>query len=679
MKKTRAVMVSIIAFIYIACLLAQSHPVQAATGTLTTDQAIYPVWGIGGTVRVTTQNLETNVTYSLWLQRPKSLLSYPVGSTFVGVNGTTQAPITMVVSAGDPPGTYELSLSKSSTTDTRESVAHFGVTGTDALNYERTKSVTIAGGGFSANSSITLDVRAGNKSVAGFPINVASGGNGEVSYTLKLSPSAVIGLLNATLTGPSFDSHQPSRVSSFFTVKPTTISVQALSSPAEEVERTTDESTTYRITYPDHSPVTALNATADILRSGQSLTSVRLSLVNATTGEWRATWAPPPSANTTTSYRFQVNPTSLADAYGNTGQGLPVPSTDFKVLIARLQLTVQRQQTLQRTQTITVTISVKYPSGANAVNITQASLVIGRTDGRRVTLAASVNGTLVPARYVIPVNASLGNWTLSYRVQDLWGNSGSGGSTLQVQLATPAFQLRTPANTERTTYLNVTTRMYYPGGTAMNVTETTLLISHGNLTWRPKLSFNSTTLVWSGSLYIVQNATLGPYNVTWTTRDSYGNGGRNNSTTIVIPARFRFKLPSNNSTMEAFSNLDLNMTVRYPNGTTLTNRFGNVTGFYTNSTGSILKLALAYNDTARNWHMYFNVPEQGNFTFSFSGVDRWGNMGVASNAYNLKIVPSQRVQTQRLIISGIIGALIPIALLIWAIATISTRRRKHRP
>jgi hypothetical protein len=678
MKKVRAVVAFLVAFIYVTCLLANSHPVQAASGTLRTDQAIYPIWGIGGTVKVTAQNLETNVTYSLWLQKPKPVLFYPVSTPFVGVNGTTQAPIAIVITPDDPPGTYTLSLSKSTTFDTREAIAHFGVVGTDARSYERTKSVTIAGGGFASNSSLALDVRAGNRSVPGVPTNIAAQPNGEFSYTFKLSPSAVTGILNATLTGLTFDAHQPNMVSSFFIVRPTTISVQSLGLSAKQVERIANVNATYRLSYPDHSAVTALKATADIVISGNKLSTVPLLLVNSTTGEWQATWAPAPSANTTTVYRFQVDSATLTDAYGNTGQGPPAASTDFNVVPAKLHLTIQTHSTLQRTQTITIMISATYPNGANAANVTQANVIVTQTYGKRITLGAMANGTLVPALYAIPVNASLGNWTLSYKVQDFWGNSGSGGSTIQVQRASPTFQLQTPPTTERTTFMNVTNRMSYPDGTPMNTTAT-LLISHGNLTWNPALGFNSTTLVWSGSLYIVQNATLGPYNITWATRDSYGNGGNNTSTSIVIPARFRFKLPSNNSTMDALSNLDLNMTARYPNGTTLTNSFGNVTGTYTNSTGSVLTLPLAYNDTERVWHMYFSVPEEGNLTFSFSAIDRYGNMGLAAHAYNLKINPSTRVQTQRLIIAGIAGALIPIALLIWAIATISTRRRKHRP
>jgi hypothetical protein len=677
MKRISAIIAFLIAFIYVTSLLANSHPALAASGTLTSDQPVYPVWGIGGNVKVTAKNLETNVTYSLWLQKPKSLLSYPVGAPFVGVNGTSQSPIVITITATDPPGTYILSLSKSPTSDTKEVVTHFGITGTDARSYERTKSVTVAGGGFVSNSSLTVDVRAGNRSISGFPTTVRSQPNGEFSYTYRLPPSVVLGILNATVAGLTFDAHQPIRVSSSFAVTPTTISVQTLSPPAKQVERTTQVSATYRLSYPDHSPVTAVNATADVVTSGHNVSNVSLLLVNSTTGEWRATWESTPSANVT-AYHFQVTPTILTDAYGNKGQGSPVTSSDFQLIPAKLHLAIQTQPTLERTQTITAMVAATYPNGANAANVNEANVIITRTDSQRITLGAAANGTLVPATYAIPVNASLGNWTVSYNAKDLWGNSGSGISIVQVQLAFPTFQLQTPQTTERTTLLNATTGIYYPDGTPMNST-TTLLISHGNMTWSPELSFNRTTFVWAGSLYVVQNATLGPYNVTWSTYDSYGNGGSSTSTSIIIPARFRFKLPSNNSTMIALSNLDLNMTVSYPNGTALTNGFGNVTGSYTNSTGSVLTLPLAYNVTEHAWHMYFAVPEEGNLTFSFSAIDRFGNQGVATDAYNLKVVPSQRVQTQRLIIAGIVGALIPIALLIWAVATISTRRRKHRP
>ena len=564
MKKMRALSACLVAFICVTTMLAYSHPVYAASGTVSTDQAIYPVWKIGGTITGTAQNLAINTTYYIWLQKPKAFRPQFLGGHFTWVNGTLKVPIAFAISPSDPAGTYTLSLSTSGTTDTRDAIAHFGVLGTDSQTYERTKIVTITGGGFAPNSSISLDVRAGNKSYPAFPLTVPAQGSGEFGYTFKLPPSAETGIFNATITGLTYDKRQNGTASAVFTVKPTTITAQSSRAPASQVERTAEVNTTYRLLYNDSSPVTDANATADIMAAGHKLTTVPLVLVNSTTGEWRATWVPPPSANITT-YHFQFSSANFSDAYGNTGHGSPVASSDFKVNPAKLQVTIQTNPTFQRTQTAIITLSAIYHNEADVANVTLANVIVTRSDGQISTIGASMNGTLVPAHYLIPVNAPLGNYTVRYSVQDLWGNSGAGKSTLLIQIATPTFQLQTPSTTERTTFLNVTTKIYYPDGSPMNST-TALVISHENQTWTPVLNFNSTTSVWSGSLYIVQNATLGPYNITWSTHDTYRNGGSNTSISVVVPARFRFLLQSNNSTVEAFENLDLPVIVRYPNG-----------------------------------------------------------------------------------------------------------------
>jgi len=670
-------MACLVAFIYVTFLLANIHLVHGASGTITTDRAIYPIWGIGGTVLVSAQNLAPNTTYYLWIQRPRTLFPIFVETPFTGVNGSTQAPIPVGISPKDPSGTYTLSLSTSGTADTMEAVSHFGVLGTDSRIYERTKMVTIAGGGFAENSSISLNIAAGNRTLPGFPVNVTARENGEFDYTFELPPTSAIGTLNATTTGLTLDKHQTETANSLFIVTPTTIRVQALKAPAAQIERTMEVNATYKLTYPDGRPVIAANATIDVVSVGHTVTSVPMVLVNSTSGEWRAAWSPPPSANIAR-YHFQFNSANFTDAYGNTGKGSPASSPDFRVISARLQLVIQTNLTMQRTQESNATITVKYPSGANLANVTQANIVLAESNGRQSKLVTSVNGTQVFTRFKIPVNATLGSWTLSYSIQDPWGNSGSDKVTISVQPASPTFRLQTPATTERTTFLNVTNSVYYPDGTLFNSTVT-LSISHGNQTWTPTLNLNSTTAIWSASYYVVQNATLGPYDITWAVRDSYGNAGNNTSTTIVIPARFRFLLQSNNATVNSFNNLDLPVTVRYPNGTSLTNIVGSVTANYKNATGDIITLPLAYNQTNATWHMFFSTPEEGNVTFSFGANDRFGNSGLATDAFILKINPSSRVASLRLIIAGVIGALIPIGLLVWAIATISTRRRKHRP
>jgi hypothetical protein len=76
--------------------------------------------------------------------------------------------------------------------------------------------------------------------------------------------------------------------------------------------------------------------------------------------------------------------------------------------------------------------------------------------------------------------------------------------------------------------------------------------------------------------------------------------------------------------------------------------------------------------------MYF-TPQQGNFTFSFYAVDRFGNNSTATDAYKLTANTAANILSQKLITAGVIGALIPVGVLSWAVATVSTRRRKHKP
>ncbi|HUK28630.1 MAG TPA: hypothetical protein VLV31_09415, partial [Candidatus Acidoferrales bacterium] len=120
--------------------------VRAVAVMITTDRAVYPIWGLGGTVKVTAEGLPSNVPFYLWIQRSGGVANV-TNVSFTSVNSAS-ASGELSLGAQTPPGTYILSLSKSQASDTGEAVAHFGVSGTDAANYVRTMMVTVAGGGF---------------------------------------------------------------------------------------------------------------------------------------------------------------------------------------------------------------------------------------------------------------------------------------------------------------------------------------------------------------------------------------------------------------------------------------------------------------------------------------------------------------------------------------------------
>jgi len=677
MNNLRTFTACLFALVYFTLLLGHFTPVQAVTLAISTDHPIYPIWGVGGQVRVTAQNLMPNTTYYLWLQEPKQSVSNFTGLSFPAVAGGLPAVVVLKISSHDLPGTYLLSLSRSGTTDTREALVHFGIVGTNSQAYQRTETVTVMGGGFAANSTITLAINSTKGEFAGFPVNLTAHADGNFEYSFRLSPSAETGNFSVALKGTTYDTHQAETAKTVFRVTSSTVSVKVLRSPVTQVERTLQVSTSYLLAYTDGSPVTVGNATASVIMNGQRLYSLPLVLVNPSSGEWNATWKPPPSTAVAT-YYFQFDPANFTDAYGNNGQGPTLSSGPFEVVPARFQTTVQTSSILQRTQDLTLIISITYPDGSSATNVTQARVAITRSDGTRARVNATISGRQAAASFKIPVNAVLGNWTGNYTVKDVWGNLGSGNFTFRVEPANLTFQAQVPNATERTTFLNLTNTVLYPDGTPLN-SSVTLQIWGGNQTWLPSVKFDPSNGEWSASFYLVQNATLGQYNLTWAARDPYGNARSSNYTAFVDPARFSFVVEEKNSTIPAMTDLDLPLLIRYPNGSSLMNTVGNATGSYRNSTGYVFIIPLAYNATNGTWHMIFFVPEQANATLSFTANDQFGNSAVAMDAYNLKISNVPKVVTQNLIIAGVIGALIPIALLAWAFATISTRRRKHKP
>jgi hypothetical protein len=304
--------------------------------------------------------------------------------------------------------------------------------------------------------------------------------------------------------------------------------------------------------------------------------------------------------------------------------------------------------------------------------------MITRSDGTVYKIPV-LNGILSFGSTKLPVNATLGTWGMSLHVGDPYGNNGTTDLTFQVLRAVPIFTVQSSPTTQRTALMNVTASITYPDGLSYK-SQVHLMIRIGNETWTPKLTFNATTSQWTTSFPVAQNATLGPYNITITAGDPYDNYGIFQTFSQVISANFAIHPNATQSEVGSYSLLDLPVHVSYPNGTSLNSIAGTVNATFTNSTsGGLVTVPLVYNATEGWWHLFFYTPQQGNFTFSFNAIDIYVNSGLATNAYSLKVVVPQTVITRKLIIAAVAGAIIPIALLAWAITAISTRRRKHKP
>jgi hypothetical protein len=433
----------------------------------------------------------------------------------------------------------------------------------------------------------------------------------------------------------------------------------------------------YSLTYSDGSPVTTGQYIAYVMHGQSVAGTATLTLANPASGFWTATWVPSPSQDLT-SYNFALTPQNSTDAYGNVGQGQTLTSSDVLVTPANLEVTLAAQTPVQRTQNMSIEVIARYHNGIIVANFTQITGNLIGSNGEIIPLHLSVTRAKIVGTLRIPANANLGQWTVNLSFKDIYGNPGSTQSKINLIPPILVFKVNFPNSTERTTFLNVTATVAYPDSTPLT-SGVKLEVSFWNRTWTPELSVNSTTGVWAGQLYIPQDSALGVYSISLTAHDNFGNEANYTAQTRIIPAKFRIAPNGTNSTVEVFDSIDLPVAVAYPNGTTLDDSSGFVNAFYMNSTGTPVNLPLSYNATDARWHMYFTPTQEGTFNFTFSAVDRFGNSGVAPDAYRVIVNPTNRSLAQNLILAAVIGTLVPIALLIWAIVTISTRRRKHRP
>ena len=670
------------------CLAISTLPIHAqiATPRLTPDRLVYPIWKIGGTISITASNLVPNASYYLWLQRPTDPLSHVIGIAFLGTSGTITLSIN--VTKDDPSGTYLVSLSTSNSQDNRQAVAHFGVFGTDASRYRRTQQVVIAGGGLSPNSTVSINATVAGRAVAGSPFSARCNAKGEFTYPFKTNPSFTLGVLVFTAIGSSFDGSQTTSTSISVTLTANSINVQQFAQPPTPTQRTAVVSMSYQLKYVDGSPVTnsTVNSTrvrvvTDIDRS--IIANVSMALSNRTNGVWTATWVPPASANLTL-YHFEMSPSDFDDSYGNFGNGTTINSQDFQVIPASTTLQFQANATLQRRQVTPVFILAKYHNGSNFANVTQTLGSLTGPGGAPQTIILNKTLTGFTTYLEVRENATLGVWTVSANVRDIYSNVASGTFTIQVVKANLGFDVVYSTAPERTAILNVTAKVTYPDGSkvaantlpkGLNVT-----ITIGNFTWNHPMNYDQTAGVWFDGYRIPQNATLGDYAISMKVDDAYGNGGQFAAISKIIPARFRFIVPKPTEKTDPLTLVNIGVFVMYPDGSALTPWVGgHVTASLTNSSGTFA-LPMEFNTTDRSWHLLYKSPNLGlsfgvTLTFTFDAHDQYGNAGSDPSAYNLAVAAA----VGALILSATIGAIGPIVISAWAILTIPGRRRKHKP
>lgn len=260
-------------------------------------------------------------------------------------------------------------------------------------------------------------------------------------------------------------------------------------------------------------------------------------------------------------------------------------SGDFAVIPAAVELAFQGNLSVQRTQEMNITIIAKYHDGSNFLNVTQTQG--GVTDANGNAHDLSFNSTLdaFVGHSKISVDGTLSTWRISANVTDIYGNKAKGEYTIRIIPAELHFIVSQPVSIERTLILNLTAHITYPDNSPVgpNIVKNSGLnvtISIGNSTIIRPMSYNDTTASWNGAYRLPQNATLGDYSAALNVTDLYGNSGQFSGISKVVPATFKITVPqpAGNSLRQIppLTQINVQVHVRYPNGSALTPRVSGV-------------------------------------------------------------------------------------------------------
>jgi hypothetical protein len=290
-------------------------------------------------------------------------------------------------------------------------------------------------------------------------------------------------------------------------------------------------------------------------------------------------------------------------------------------------------------------------------------------------------------QYVYNTQPSTPNGTLSIMATGPSYDSNQTVSATYIANITPAklvFNMQPLSGLQRTNTIVVNATLTYPGGEIISPQNLTapvnMTLSTINFTISRAMNFSDTSRSWYSKYFIPFNGTIGAYNIVLMAEDPFGNGGKFTASTNIDRAKFRIFAPE--SVKESPGKVvDIALLVMYPDGTLLTDQYGGQVTVLTNSTtGEGGHYEMFYNSTDLKWHLFYTAPELGmNFgkvvTFSFHANDGYGNSGTAQNAYKITV----GADTATLALAVIVAAVVPVALIVWAILTITRRRRRFKP
>jgi hypothetical protein len=367
------------------------------------------------------------------MKGPNENKTHYVGLSFVPVLGGLVPPdIVYPLNANATFGTYLVSLSTSSRSDSGLVAAHFGVWGTARPVYQRTESVMILGGGILPNTGLRVTIR----DPAGNIVDqaaLASTSYGDFNASWRIPQDAITDIFTTFIDGTGvFDNPQQDYVyQAKFTVTTAVLAVQIVQQPLAVYERMEQATVSYKIQYPDGGAVVKVKPGLQpvaLLKDQATVGFATLTLVDPANGVWNATSKIYANATPGRNYRFDMSAMAFDDGVGNKGAAGDTTSSLFQVQNASLAITSQLNGTQIQIPfgQVSIISKISYPDGTPMSNGT-------------VSVVASIDSSVsvLPAVYDPSIGAwrssytstifdlfHVGTWKLRVNAADRSGNSG---------------------------------------------------------------------------------------------------------------------------------------------------------------------------------------------------------------------------------------------------------------
>ena len=380
--------------------------------------------------------------YHVWLQTPVDNSTRYTGVSFLTTEkgelpsippATAPPAVLLPIEQNSALGTYLVSISDSTTSDSATARAHYGIWGAGKSVYQRTEVIQTTGGGIMPKGTLKVTIRNPGGVIVN-DISVTANETGAFLATWRIPPDAMKESYTVLIqgTGTYDDSAAEFASTSKFSVAPALLSVRVYTQPDGAYERTQKATAEFAILYPDSTPVISMyeGLKPAAFYAGQfKRADLTLVATDTTSGIWAVERRILRNATLSADYRFVMPANGFDDGYGNTGPERDVETDSFPVVSATLQVSTTLNSTHYQIplDTITAYTQVNYPDGSSVTNATVRAWLSAADSEANATVTCDKSGGVCVIRYTFSLLdlIRLGAWTLTVEARDIYGNAGS--------------------------------------------------------------------------------------------------------------------------------------------------------------------------------------------------------------------------------------------------------------